>query len=166
MSNSPGIPDSSVVKECLTTDIEERMRNGEPCKEASGDNHCKVMDARSGCLCAIAADTITALRAEIERLNTLVQTMRYAEDENHLAVLRENERLTAALAKQYSALQWIDQQRYCRRETIQEGNAFEMAKKLNEKLVLIMNRAGDAITGMLEPDNRRLLRKSPPPYVR
>jgi hypothetical protein len=113
-----------------------------------------------------AADTITALRAENERLNTLVQTMRYAEDENHLAVLRENERLTAALAKQYSALQWIDQQRYCRRETIQEGNAFEMAKKLNEKLVLIMNRAGDAITGMLEPDNRRLLRKSPPPYVR
>jgi hypothetical protein len=46
------------------TDIVGILRNGEPCQEPDG-RRCKVMDARSGCLCAIAADTITALRSRV-----------------------------------------------------------------------------------------------------
>lgn len=56
------------------TDIVERLRAGEPCVECCGD-HCAVMEVRSGCLCAIAADTITALRAENERLRAALEIM-------------------------------------------------------------------------------------------
>lgn len=49
------------------SDIVERLRNGEPCRATSGVR-CRFMDARYGCLCAIAADEITRLTAENEKL--------------------------------------------------------------------------------------------------
>ncbi len=52
----------------MTSDIVERLRQGEPCTDASGNNACRVKDAASGCTCAVAADTITTLRAEVETL--------------------------------------------------------------------------------------------------
>ncbi len=54
------------------SDIVERLRSGEPCCEASGNNCCKIKEARSGCLCAEAADTITALMEEVERLQAYI----------------------------------------------------------------------------------------------
>ena len=55
------------------SDIVERLRAGEPCEEEGGCA-CQVekRNAASGCLCAVAADTITALRAENERLREFV----------------------------------------------------------------------------------------------
>lgn len=95
-------------------DIVELMRAGRVC-----DDKCRVMEARSGCLCAEAADTITALRAENERLKVdniqMQAALGYgilAEDERHILpsnpfkcgtcdasnhLLAENERLRAAL---------------------------------------------------------------------
>lgn len=43
------------------SDLVKRLRVGEPCAEASADNTCKVKNAESGCLCAIAADRIEQL---------------------------------------------------------------------------------------------------------
>jgi hypothetical protein len=42
------------------TDIVQRLRSGEVCI----NNPCRMMDARSGCACAEAADEIERLRAE------------------------------------------------------------------------------------------------------
>lgn len=50
------------------SDIVERLRCGEPCLEASGINECRVKDAASGCLCAMAADEIERLRAALEEI--------------------------------------------------------------------------------------------------
>ena len=57
-------------------DIVERLR----------DKHC----CDNGCHCDEAAD-------EIERLNDIIQNMRYAEDEDKNRCVVENERLRAAL---------------------------------------------------------------------
>ncbi len=46
------------------SDIVERLNRGEGCLEEGGKT-CISMDAESGCLCAIAADEITRLRADI-----------------------------------------------------------------------------------------------------
>jgi hypothetical protein len=51
------------------TDIVEKLHRGEGCLEEGGKT-CISMDAESGCLCAIAADEITRLRAEVERLKS------------------------------------------------------------------------------------------------
>ncbi len=40
-----------------------------------------------------------------------------------------------------AALQWIDQQRYADRSTINPDNAFERAISLNDQLVAIMDKA-------------------------
>lgn len=48
------------------SDIAKLMRNGNPCR--SGPDLCKVRNAESGCECAMAADEIERLRAELERL--------------------------------------------------------------------------------------------------
>jgi len=53
------------------SDIVERLRNG---GETCGLDRCRVREAKSGCTCAEAADTITTLRAENERLRDEVQT--------------------------------------------------------------------------------------------
>jgi hypothetical protein len=60
-------------------DIVERLR----------DKHC----CDNGCHCDEAA-------AEIERLNNIIQTMRYAEDEDKINVSMENERLKEKCDKQ------------------------------------------------------------------
>jgi hypothetical protein len=44
------------------SDIVKRLNRGEGCLEEGGKT-CISMDAESGCICAIAADTILALRA-------------------------------------------------------------------------------------------------------
>jgi len=59
--------------EAPAPDIVKRLRNGEPCKEASADGCCKVMDARSGCICAEAADELSRLTAENERLRAALE---------------------------------------------------------------------------------------------
>lgn len=48
------------------SDLIARLRNGEPCIEFN--DCCEVMDARSGCTCAEAADELARLTAENERL--------------------------------------------------------------------------------------------------
>jgi hypothetical protein len=47
-------------------DIIAWYRNGGECAERG--EQCRVMEAASGCNCALAADEITRLRAEVERL--------------------------------------------------------------------------------------------------
>jgi hypothetical protein len=54
------------------TDIVERLNRGEGCLEEGGKT-CISMDAESGCLCAIAADEITRLRAEVERMREALE---------------------------------------------------------------------------------------------
>jgi hypothetical protein len=81
------------------SDIVERLRNGEPCRATSGVR-CRFMDARYGCLCAIAADEITRLTAEVEKVGRDYNTVRDAHDDwvREITRLRaENERLRAAL---------------------------------------------------------------------
>lgn len=53
------------------SDIVERLNRGEGCLEEGGKT-CISMDAESGCICVIAADTILALRAEVERLRRML----------------------------------------------------------------------------------------------
>lgn len=53
---------------------------------------------------------------------------------------RENVRLR-------EALEWINDQRYANRQTINHDNAFEMAAALNEALLSVMDRARDALGG-------------------
>ena len=45
------------------SEIVKMLRSGTVCEDP-----CRVMDARSGCVCAEAADTITRLQAEVDRL--------------------------------------------------------------------------------------------------
>jgi hypothetical protein len=49
-------------------DLVERLRTGTDCADP-----CRVKDARSGCLCAEAADEIAFLRREVERLKLRVR---------------------------------------------------------------------------------------------
>ena len=52
------------------TDIVDVLRSGKPCSEAGGyGGVCKVMDTKSGCSCAIAADQIELLRSQNGLLN-------------------------------------------------------------------------------------------------
>jgi ferredoxin len=74
------------------SDIVERLNRGEGCLEEGGKT-CISMDAVNGCLCAIAADEITRLTAENEKLGRDYQSARDAHDK----VLAENEKLRAAL---------------------------------------------------------------------
>lgn len=50
------------------TDIVEKLLNGFPCLEGTSDHTCRVRDAKSGCLCATAADEIEKLRAALWRV--------------------------------------------------------------------------------------------------
>ena len=121
--------DAPVSAEAPATDIVERLRKAKP------DEHC------NDSLCAEAADTITALRAEVAAFKAGNRDLQL-----HFDVLKadydnltaENERLTAAL-------EWIDNQRYEGRGTISEGNAYQYAGRLNEKIVAIMDRARAAL---------------------
>ncbi len=105
-----------VSAEAPAPDIVKRLRQGYPCKEAAADGCCKVMDARSGCLCAEAADTITRLTAEVERLTThkaacgdccgISATEYDGTVSGFLALTAENERLRAALDITTEGLEW------------------------------------------------------------
>lgn len=53
------------------SDIADRMRAGLPC--VANNCECKVKNAESGCECAEAADEITRLRAENERLRKALE---------------------------------------------------------------------------------------------
>ena len=55
-------------------DIVKHLRAGEPCQ----NDMCRVMDADSGCLCAMAADTIEGRRAESEYLAAQLEKARKA----------------------------------------------------------------------------------------
>ena len=48
------------------SDIVKHLRSGETC--AVHFDVCPMMNAESGCLCAMAADSIEAYRAEVDRL--------------------------------------------------------------------------------------------------
>ena len=80
------------------SDIVERLRAGEPCEEEGGCA-CQVekRNAASGCLCAVAADTITTLRAENERLREMQRTVLVEQGEDVTRLRAENEKLRAAL---------------------------------------------------------------------
>lgn len=54
------------------SDIVERLNRGEGCLEEGGKT-CISMDAESGCICVIAADTILALRTEVEKLREALE---------------------------------------------------------------------------------------------
>lgn len=56
-------------------DIVGRLNRGEGCLEEGGKT-CISMDAESGCLCAIAADTITRLTKEVEKMTHLYEVTR------------------------------------------------------------------------------------------
>lgn len=49
----------------MTDDLVKRLRIG---GETCGTDACKVKDARSGCLCAIAADRIERLEAALRKI--------------------------------------------------------------------------------------------------
>ena len=53
--------------------------------------------------------------------------------------------LQARIAELEAALQWIDQQRYTDRSTINPDNAFEQWVRLNDQLVAIMDKARAAL---------------------
>jgi hypothetical protein len=86
------------------SDIVERLRKGGPCIEAAGcdgGGPCKVMNASSGCACAEAADTITFLRAELEKMRAdIAYADKHASKVEGLlwGTAKENEKLRAALS--------------------------------------------------------------------
>jgi hypothetical protein len=53
--------------------------------------------------------------------------------------------LQARVAELEAALQWIDMQRYTDRSTITPDNAFEQWARLNDQLVMIMDKARAAL---------------------
>jgi hypothetical protein len=63
------------------SDIVKHLRAGDPCRE---EDRCRVMNSASGCLCAMAADTIEGRRAESEALRDtiadLVKALKMAAD--------------------------------------------------------------------------------------
>ena len=74
------------------SDIVERLKRGESCLKGSGQT-CISMNAVNGCLCAIAADEITRLAAEVERLRSLTVVQESLIRKSEAA----NEKLRAAL---------------------------------------------------------------------
>lgn len=104
------------------SDIVERLRVGEPC--AGGPDECCDKKASSGCLCAEAADTITRLTAEVERLKVESIQMQaalgypiFAEDERHIIPLNPyrcgvcdaNKHIIAEVDRLRAALERISQ---------------------------------------------------------
>lgn len=70
------------------TDLVARLRSGEPC----GDDRCRVMDARSGCICATAAARIEADGREIERLREALRLIVISPKLGHLSPEQHHER--------------------------------------------------------------------------
>jgi methylphosphotriester-DNA--protein-cysteine methyltransferase len=73
------------------TDIVQRLRSGEVCI----NNPCRMMDARSGCTCAEAADAIERLRDDLAETNRqFAQAV-----ETGTAAVAEIERLRAEMER-------------------------------------------------------------------
>jgi hypothetical protein len=96
-------------------------------------------------------------KAEIERLRAAMSDAEKAYQATPASTLEEqimnpciakNERewwAAAEIEKLRAALEWINQQRYTRRNTINPENAFEHAISLNEKLIAVMDAARAAL---------------------
>ena len=65
--------------------------------------------------------------------------------EHTLKTMRELKEAKAEIERLRAALEWINQQRYTRRNTINPDNAFEHAISLNEKLIAVMDAARAAL---------------------
>jgi hypothetical protein len=92
----------------MSDDLIGRLRRGEACEH----NPCRVMDTRSGCICAEAASRIEALQAEladyveVEEVNRdLVKRGDYYRDKAEAAEAREKA-LREALEKIANAPAW------------------------------------------------------------
>ena len=85
------IPDEAV--EAAMTDIVERLRRGEGCAEEGGKT-CIDMSAEGGCICAIAADEIERLRADLAFADAQCAKV----ESLLLGTHKQMERLTAAIA--------------------------------------------------------------------
>jgi hypothetical protein len=79
------------------TDVVERLRAGEPCQPH--DDVCRSIEARSGCICAEAADEIERRRADIAHLDTKLDD-----------ALDEIERLRAEVAYHKAFIKTMDGQ--------------------------------------------------------
>ena len=55
-------------------DLVERLRRGEPCQPH--DDVCRIIEARSGCICAEAADEIERLRSQLYHATVAVDGIR------------------------------------------------------------------------------------------
>jgi hypothetical protein len=65
--------------------------------------------------------------------------------EHTLKTMRELKEAKAEIERLRAALEWINQQRYTGRNTINPDNAFEHAIALNEKLIAVMDIARAAL---------------------
>ena len=59
--------------------------------------------------------------------------------------IAQHEAMAEEITRLRAALEWINQQRYTRRNTINPDNAFEHAISLNEKLIAVMDAARAAL---------------------
>ena len=106
---------------------------------------CVHPDGKTGIVCGEGGSQYCAKDAEIERLQADVQTWQghaktaiWSDSAECKLLAADNERLRAAL-------EWINQQRYKPRSTINPDNAFEHAIALNEKLIALMDAARAAL---------------------
>ena len=89
----------------------------------------------------IATAAIDLIRADLQKLNE-----RNAEYIGTIDRLRRRVAETdVEIERLRAALEWINQQRYTRRNTINPENAFEHAISLNEKLIAVMDAARAAL---------------------
>lgn len=79
----------------------------------------------------------------VARLRDADTTRRIGESYADTHERRQRDRNEAAdeIERMRAALEWINQQRYTRRNTINPDNAFEHAISLNEKLIAVMDAA-------------------------
>jgi hypothetical protein len=83
------------------TDLVERLRAGEPCEI---HDRCRVMEARSGCCCAEAADEIERLRAAHKEAYELAYGVARHDCEAEIERLRaDNEFLVESVEKHVAA---------------------------------------------------------------
>ncbi len=91
------------------SDVIAKLRYGDPCWDAAGGGACRVRDAASGCLCAIAANEIESLRAG----NCDLQL--------HFDVLKADyDRLRLKVEPLRAALEQISRMKVCRNAAINQ----------------------------------------------
>jgi len=107
---------------------------------------CVHPDGKTGIVCGEGGSQYCAKDAEMERLRADVQTWQshaktaiWSDSAECQMLAADNERLRAAL-------EWINQQRYTRRDTINPANGYDRAVALNERLLALMDAARAALT--------------------